>query len=161
MHKIKLLMIFFVLGFSPHSFSSERPIFNPFEKISVHDDYQWSLNCMALNIYHEARGEPLLGQLGVAFVVKNRVKSPKWKNDVCEVVYTPHQWSWTKDKITDYVTDLKAYKKALVIAEMVLNNEVEDPFDGADHVYAKHIKPSWAPKMKVVAVVNNLVFLKA
>ena len=33
---------------------------------------QGALLCLALNIYHEARGEPLKGQIAVASVTMNR-----------------------------------------------------------------------------------------
>ena len=35
------------------------------------------LRCMALNIYHEARGEPFAGQVAVGHVVMNRVASKR------------------------------------------------------------------------------------
>lgn len=55
-----------------------------------------SLICLALTIYHEARGEPLVGQQAVAEVVLNRVK--KRDKSVCEVVYEPKQFSWSNSK---------------------------------------------------------------
>ena len=42
--------------------------------------------CLALNIYHEARGEPPEGQLGVGWVVLNRVDDPRFPDSVCGVV---------------------------------------------------------------------------
>ena len=44
------------------------------------------LACLALNIYHEARGESIEGQIAVSQVVMERVKSPKYPNTICEVV---------------------------------------------------------------------------
>src|SRR3569832_1942068 len=49
--------------------------------------------CLALNIYHEARGENIAGQYAVAMVTMNRAKHDKSK--VCGVVLKPHQFSWT------------------------------------------------------------------
>ena len=37
------------------------------------------LQCLALNIYHEARSESLAGQYAVADVVLNRVESPMYR----------------------------------------------------------------------------------
>ena len=42
--------------------------------------------CMALNIYHEARGEHVSGQFAVAHTTLNRVKDERFPNNVCEVV---------------------------------------------------------------------------
>lgn len=44
-------------------------------------------DCLASAIYHEARGEPADGQIAVAQVVLNRVRSGRWPSTVCGVVY--------------------------------------------------------------------------
>lgn len=36
------------------------------------------IKCLALNIYHEVRGEPIIGQVAVAKVVLNRVASSNY-----------------------------------------------------------------------------------
>ena len=41
------------------------------------------LSCLALNIFHEARGEPKLGQYAVAHVTKNRVDSKLYPASYC------------------------------------------------------------------------------
>ena len=45
-----------------------------------------TLLCLALNMYFEARSEPIAGQIAVAEVTLNRVASPHYPNTVCEVV---------------------------------------------------------------------------
>ena len=47
--------------------------------------------CLARAVYHEARGEPIEGQVAVAQVVLNRVKSKRWPKTVCGVVYEGHE----------------------------------------------------------------------
>src|SRR3546814_6571186 len=42
--------------------------------------------CLALNVYHEARGEPLDGMIGVALVVMHRVADKQHPNTVCGVI---------------------------------------------------------------------------
>jgi spore germination cell wall hydrolase CwlJ-like protein len=57
-----------------------------------------ALDCLARNIYYEARGETEQGQLAVAWVTMNRVASRDYPRTVCGVVYdTRHgiQFSWT------------------------------------------------------------------
>ena len=52
---------------------------------------QTEIECMAKNIYFEAAVESTAGQLAVAQVTLNRVKSRHYPNSVCEVVYEgPH-----------------------------------------------------------------------
>ena len=42
--------------------------------------------CMALNLYHEAKGEPRQGQIAVAHVVMNRMNDPNFPETVCGVI---------------------------------------------------------------------------
>jgi len=57
-----------------------------------------ALMCLALNIYFEARSEPIQGQIAIAEVTLNRVASPNFPNDVCSVVLQDTsagcQFSW-------------------------------------------------------------------
>jgi spore germination cell wall hydrolase CwlJ-like protein len=51
-------------------------------------------NCMAVAVYHEARGETLEGQLAVARVIMNRAASGKYPTTWCGVVKQPWQFSF-------------------------------------------------------------------
>lgn len=51
------------------------------------------LYLLARVVYGEARGEPYLGQVAVAAVVLNRVKSSQFPNTISGVVYQP--WAFT------------------------------------------------------------------
>lgn len=53
--------------------------------------------CLALNVYHEARGEPLKAQQGVAQVTMTRAGGNP--DNVCKVVYEPKQFSWANPLI--------------------------------------------------------------
>lgn len=53
------------------------------------------VNCLAANIYHEARGEDEVGQALVAQVVFNRVQYKQYPSTVCANVFKPYQFSWT------------------------------------------------------------------
>ena len=89
--------------------------------------FQEQVKCMALNIYHEARGESTKGMLAVAYVTMNRVMSPKFPSTVCEVVFQPGQFSWTMRS---------TYKKTIpeqfyALAERVIIGQVNDLTNGA------------------------------
>ena len=75
-----------------------------------------SILCLAMNIYHEARGESIEGQIAVAVVTMNRVKESKWPNTPCEVVWQNKQFSWTKDGKSDRMPDRDARRQAFEIA---------------------------------------------
>src|SRR5882672_3747420 len=51
------------------------------------DTFEADLRCLALTIYHEARGEPELGKFAVAHVVVNRAHDPRFPRRICDVVY--------------------------------------------------------------------------
>lgn len=92
---------------------------------------QEDIRCLAINIYHESRGEPVRGQAAVAWVVMNRVQSGRYARTVCDVVYQRSskgcQFHWVCDKKSDKPTEMKAYEQAQRIAEQVLRGEIENP----------------------------------
>lgn len=121
------------------------------------------LNCLALNIYHEARGEPPEGQEAVAAVTMNRVKDPNYPSTVCAVVWQPLQFSWTlKKQLTP--TDPKAWDNAVRLASKVLKVGAKKAIvGGATHYYStKYLKepPKWASSMMATRVIGNHVFFR-
>ena len=47
-----------------------------------------ALMCMAVNLYHEAGNQSMIGQMAVGQVVLNRVADKRFPNTVCAVSYT-------------------------------------------------------------------------
>lgn len=118
---------------------------------------QKELECLAKNVYHEARGEPVAGQVAVAQVTINRVRSKKFQDTVCEVVYANKQFSWT-NKQSKKVTDSKAWKTSLAIAEAVLTRQAALPDFKALYFHTKQVNPKWNRKKQVVAKIGNHIF---
>ena len=57
--------------------------------------FETALMCLALNTYHEAKNQSMIGQVATAQVVMNRVADSRFPNTVCEVVKQgPHRPSW-------------------------------------------------------------------
>lgn len=115
------------------------------------------VRCLAENIYHEARGEPIIGQLAVAKVTLNRVKHPRYPDTICRVVKQYKQFSWTldpilvsKDKDEDWVTSLE-------LAKTILNDGVIflKGFK-ATHYHAKSVNPNWG--FEIYAMIGNHIF---
>lgn len=115
------------------------------------------VKCLAENIYHEARGEPIIGQLAVAKVTLNRVRSKKYKDTICQVVKQYKQFSWTnnsyiknKEKDEDWVTSYE-------LARTVLEPGVEflRGFK-ATHYHTKSVNPGWG--FEVYAMIGNHIF---
>jgi len=78
------------------------------------------LECLAANIYHEARGEPLRGQLAVGVVTLNRVSDKRWPSTICGVVKDKHQFSWYWDNKSDIPERKAAWRQSLSLAKRLL-----------------------------------------
>lgn len=124
----------------------------PMQKASEKD-----IHCLAQNIYHEARSEPLGGQIAVAQVTVNRVKASNFTKSVCRVVFEPHQFSWTANRHLR-VKDSKAWKASLVIAKAVLTNSIRLPNFTATHYHTKSVNPRWNRNMQVLAIIGHHIF---
>lgn len=114
--------------------------------------------CLALNIYHEARGERVEGQIAVAQVTLNRVKHDEWGSTICEVVYQPKQFSWTHLIKDQTPKSGKSWETAKVIARDVMIGNVEDPTKGAVYYHANYVNPNWAIYMNLSKVIGNHLF---
>lgn len=118
------------------------------------------VRCIALNIYHEARGETKSGMEAIAWVTLNRANHPSYPNEICNVVYQKSQFSWTskKDKIP---YERESWEKAIEIAEYVLDEQNNyDPTNGALFFHNKNIKPYWADRLRKTEKIGNHIFYR-
>jgi hypothetical protein len=132
---------------------------------SLRIDLSQSLDCLALNIYHEARGETLDGQVAVAQVVMNRVGDAEFPGRVCEVVRQggerPRdrcQLSWWCDGRGDRPDDLAAWTGSKDLARRILAGSVSDPTGGALWYHADHVAPVWDMDIIRQAKIGRHVF---
>ncbi len=128
-------------------------------------DLSQSLDCLALNIYHEARGEPLDGRVAVAQVVMNRVGDAEFPSQVCAVVRQggerPRdrcQFSWWCDGRGDRPEDLAAWTGSKDLARRILAGSVDDPTGGALWYHADHVAPDWDMDIIRQAKIGRHVF---
>jgi len=115
------------------------------------------LQCLAENVYYEARGEPLVGQYAVAEVTMNRVRSRDFPNSVCAVVHARGAFSWT---LTGDVRPPYGYewRRARAVAGTVYDSQ-EAPFvAGALYYHATYVAPDWAPTRSQVAHIGKHLF---
>lgn len=110
-----------------------------------------ALICLALNVYHEARSEDMMGKYAVALVVMNRVEHDRFPDTVCDVVTQRRsqrlhrcQFSWYCDGKSDRPRNQRAWEEAQMIARDVLNREVDDITQGALFYHADYVSPYWA-----------------
>ncbi|WP_245632846.1 spore cortex-lytic enzyme [Alicyclobacillus kakegawensis] len=90
---------------------------------------QSDINLLAHLVYGEARGEPFVGQVAVAAVVLNRVKSDKFPNTVAGVIYHPGAFTCVSDGQFNLQPNKQAYQAALDAAHGW------DPSHGALYYY--------------------------
>jgi spore germination cell wall hydrolase CwlJ-like protein len=114
-----------------------------------------ALLCLALTIYHEARGEPLDGQIAVAQVVMNRVRDPRYPDDVCSVVHQgPVNWKgspvigacqfkWWCDGKSDEPRDEQSMGRAMMLSMLVMADLMDDRVDHATHFHHRRSRPDW------------------
>lgn len=119
-----------------------------------------ALLCLALNVYHEARGEPFAGQVAVAQVTMRRARFRDER--VCEVVVAPKQFSWTGSK-KKKPAERAAWGRAVLAARKAMlwaKGAGPDHSAGATHYYApgKGVPPTWSRGRTPAAVIGGHYF---
>ncbi len=157
--------IFFIISFTPSLKSAKAEENIP----SVHIDEK-HVSCMAKAIYFESKNEPLVGQLAVGLVVKNRAESGMFPKDICGVVYQgPRdskgepilnrcQFSWYCDGIPEKISDNLIWERLMFISKLILSNKIFDFTDGALFFHNTSVNPRW--KLTKSAVIGNHIFYK-
>jgi len=125
--------------------------------------------CLAEAIYFEARSEPMIGQIAVADVILNRVKSSIYPDTICDVVYqgsereTGCQFSFTCDGSMDGVVLSKRnrlWKKSTDLAGSILAGMHVPVSRQATHYHADYVSPPWAENMSPTATIGTHKFYR-
>lgn len=111
------------------------------------------LYLLAKCVYAEARGESYTGQVAVAAVILNRVKSADFPNTIAGVIYQP--WAFTA--VNDGQINLEPNQTAYNAARDAMNGW--DPTYGALYYYnAKTATNKWIYNKKTTVTIGNHVF---
>ena len=112
------------------------------------------------NIYHEARGETIYGQIMVGIVTLERRNIGKWGNSIKSVVTSPAQFSWYSDGNSNVPTNEKEWKTSKIVAKisLLIYNNINDV--KITHYHEKHHHPYWADDMDKVITIGNHIFYK-
>src|SRR4030095_7857272 len=76
--------------------SAGWPLYALVDRYSTGAPLDEQANCIAVAVYHEARGETLDGQLAVARGIMNRAASGRYPSSWCGVVKQPAQFSFVR-----------------------------------------------------------------
>ena len=125
-----------------------------------------AITCLSRTIYWEAKGEGERGMSAVAAVVMNRLADPAFPKTVCAVVTQGKetgacQFSWWCDGRPDDVEEAQPYAEATEIARRALNQELEDPTDGAVNFHTLATQTSWASEFVKTATIGEHVFYRS
>jgi spore germination cell wall hydrolase CwlJ-like protein len=143
-------------------------------KNTLHAPQTSELDCLARNIYFEARGEPLVGQIAVAAVTINRVRSERFPNTICSVVW--QHWQTASGVIIcqfSWVCDAglgkpfgPGWQQSVDLARSILksgyNSLLEDfpDFEQVKWFHVADLDVRFSRTMTKVAVIGNHVFFK-
>ncbi len=112
---------------------------------------------LALNLYHEGRGESKKGQMAIVYVVMNRAEDKN--KTIKEVILEPYQFSWTLKPEHEWKPkNKKAYLECIKMVYVCLNNK--DFTEGALYFHNKTVYPKWAPEKEFVATYGTQLFYR-
>jgi spore germination cell wall hydrolase CwlJ-like protein len=119
-----------------------------YEDLAKHQKTQ--IDCLAKNIYYEARSEPRIGWMGVASVTMNRLLSGNYSDTVCGVVYqrrgNTYQFSWVGIKNRFAKINNEVYNDILQVATAVYlayDPKKHDVTYGSTFYHAEYVYPKW------------------
>ena len=126
--------------------------------------------CLAMNIYSEARSEPIMGQYAVALVTMNRAKGDE--RQICHEVFKPKQFSWANKGVTrvkggwqlsSKLTPKEAHAWWLAqrIADVTLAGRMLDFTQGAKFYHTVQVKPVWRLAMVETKKIGKHKFYSA
>ena len=122
-------------------------------------EYGRELGCLAMNIYHEARGETEKGKFAVAAVTMNRVNNKYYPDTVCEVVWQKKQFSWTNTHSKFHaLKDSKSWVNALEIARRFIDGNDWSGVGNATHYHTVAVSPAWKDDEQLIGQVGNHLF---
>jgi hypothetical protein len=121
------------------------------------------IECLALNVYHESRGEYVFGRMLVAEVSKNRKGSKHFPDTICAVVKEDRQFSWTRDGRSDHPYDSDSWREAYLLSIEWLLIRSTPLFQGSEYIVNYHaivwngeeLDPGWDNLYVVITVYNH------
>lgn len=163
---LTLLMLIALLFNAPASTKPFNRIVDvPYEHLNKKEKVD--VDCLADNIYFEAGYEPREGQIAVAQVTLNRVKSNLFQTSVCGVVKqktqqsgkTTCQFTWMCEN--KKVRNDRVYQESRAVALLVYFNHMvmDDLTKGAIYYHADYVSPGWNKLKKTVKIGRHIFYI--
>lgn len=125
------------------------------------------LECLALNIYHEARGESVEGMVAVGQIVLNRKENAQFPNTICGVVKHDRsggkkgkcQFSWWCDGKSDDPTNKTSWNISESVAEALLEGgKIPSLLSDVNYYVKCGVKTVWLRTMSYYGRVGDHCF---
>lgn len=122
--------------------------------------------CLSQAIYYEARGETQRGQVAVAEVIMNRVRSSAYPNTICEVVYqgstrsTGCQFTFTCDGSLRDRPRGRAWDRAQRVATAMMMGYHRPITQNATHYHTHAVNPVWNSGLVETTNIGSHVFYR-
>ena len=124
------------------------------------------LGCLSEAVYYEARGETYQGQVAVAEVVMNRLRSKAYPKSVCAVVYQGSersigcQFTFTCDGSVHRRPRGQAWDRAQQIALQVMQGFARPITAHATHYHTDSVDPIWSSGLIETTRIGSHVFYR-
>ncbi len=138
------------------------PLYALVDKFSAGAPLTDEANCIAVAVYHEARGETLEGQLAVAKVIMNRAASGKYPTSWCGVVKQKWQFSFVRNgRFPSVDQGSDAWRKALGVTRLAVANAVQSVPTDCLWYHADYVAPSWGRRLTKVEKIGAHIFYRS
>lgn len=116
---------------------------------------------LAVNAYHEARGESDTGIKAVCHVVLNRCA--RRRKTIKDVVLEKYQFSWTNGGDRPPIKDYESFAECMRLAEITVEEQdMGEYLSRADHYHADYIaQPPWARSMTKISKIGKHIFYRS
>ena len=159
-------------------FAEEQRVLNEIQAQRIVSEFgKDQVQCLAQNIFFEARDQSVEGQVAVAWVTMNRVDAKRYPDTICGVVRQANkdskgnvirhkcQFSWYCDGKSDRIPKnsiaQRAWEDAQLIARVVLLDYARgltSPVQQATMYHADYVSPNWMDDYDQVAVIGEHIF---
>ena len=140
------------------------PLYALVDKYAAGAPLNEQANCVAVAVYHEARGETVEGQLAVARVIMNRAASGKYPPSWCSVVKQPWQFSFVNPhtgEMPGVDTYSAAWARAQGVTRLAIANVVPSLSNDVLWYHANYVAPSWGRRLNMATRIGAHIFYRS
>lgn len=119
-------------------------------------------DCLANTVYFESGLEPLEGQVAVAEVVLNRMRSGRYPTTICGVVLQPAQFSYVRGgRIPRVDRTSEMWRRAVGVARLAQAGTTARllPEDTLWY-HADYVSPAWGPRLNRATKIGLHIFYR-